>query len=289
MAFRLRPSKSLQREVKRAARDELKRVKKLLAEPIEDPEESIHQLRVGMKRLRALLQLVRVAMGEAVYRAEQQRCKALADSFAGSRDAVVGVALFGDLVGQMQDPERRERLHRGFVEMLPVAPDRHPPLGNVVQQLALMRRQVRDWPLATLNLRQLNDRLSRQYRRGARLNRQVRNDNAIALMHEWRKESKRLLYQLELLQTGSEWQKQGRRLKRLGSLLGDLHDLDMLELQLESNIHMLWLDDRLELRQLLQARRALLRERALKLGQKVFAESPAVFARSRLREWQRRR
>lgn len=289
MSFRLRPSKSLHREVKRAARDEFRRVIKLLDDPASDTEESIHQLRVGMKRLRALLRLVCDALGAVPSRAEQQRCKALADAFACTRDAAVGLGLLGELLAAVPDPELRARLRAGFGQTLPVTQQPHPPLAEVAQHLRLMRRDVKDWPLHALNLRHLNDQLARQYRRGRRLYRSLGDDFAMALMHEWRKEVKRLLYQLELIRGRDRHSKLDRRIKRLGSVLGDLHDLDMLELQIESHIEDYWLDDRLALYRLLRERRAALRSRALALGSKIFVEPPASFARGRLTEWQRDR
>ncbi|NVK42417.1 MAG: CHAD domain-containing protein [Oceanospirillaceae bacterium] len=289
MSFRLRPSKSPHREVKRAARDEFRRVIKLLEDPAADTEESIHQLRVGMKRLRALLRLVRDALGAVPACAEQQRCKALANAFAGSRDAAVARGLLGELLAAVPDPELRARLRVGFEQSVPMTMQPPLPLPDVAQHLRLMRRDVKDWPLQSLKLRHLNDQLARQYRRGRRLYRSLGDDFAMALLHEWRKEVKRLLYQLELVRGRGRRSKLDRRIKRLGSLLGDLHDLDMLELQIESHIEDYWLDDRLALYRLLHERRAALRSRALALGSKIFVEPPASFARGRLTEWQRDR
>ncbi|GGO88687.1 CHAD domain-containing protein [Marinobacterium nitratireducens] len=285
MSFRLRRSKSLPREVKRAARDELERVIEMLVEPVQDSDESIHQLRVGMKRMRALLRLLRDVLGEETYRAEQQRCKALADDFAGFRDAAVASALLDELLSGLPDPDLRIRIRAGFRGSPQVAAAASPGLDEALQRLRLMRRAVREWPLDSLRRRQLKARLGRQYRRGLRLYGDVGEDTAMALMHEWRKEVKRLLYQLELIRPEAGRTKVERRLKKLGSVLGDLHDLDMLELQIESHPELFWLDDRLALRRRLRERRAALRERALRLGGGIFAGSPAVFAQGRVAKW----
>lgn len=285
MAFRLRRSRPVPKEIARAARDELKRVGKWLAEPLDDGDESIHQLRVGMKRLRALLLLIREPMGEPAYRAGQAGCKALADRYAGSRDASVGLALLADLLLSAHDPEQRVRIRTGFERALPAAAAASPPLDAAVEQLTQMRRQVRGWPIGPLRLRHLRDRLERQYRRASRLNRRVRADDAMALMHDWRKVVKQLLYQLDLLAGGGD-EKLRTRLQRLGSRLGELHDLDMLELQVESRAERFWLDDRLLLRRLIQQRRTSLRARALRLGDKVFAPKPKPFVRARFERWQ---
>ncbi|MCP8689079.1 CHAD domain-containing protein [Marinobacterium sedimentorum] len=288
MAFRIRRSRPLPKEVAKAARGELKRVGRQLAKPLDDGDESIHQLRVGMKRIRALLLLIREPMGEPAYRAGQARCKALADSYAGSRDASVGLTLLSGLLLSDPDPEQRLRISTGFERALPAGVSKHPPLDAAVEELRLMRHQVRSWPIGSLRLRHLSGRLKRQYGRARRLNRQVRADDAMILMHEWRKVVKQLLYQLDLL-AGSGDEKLRKHLRQLGARLGELHDLDMLELQIESRAELFWLDDRLLLRRLMQQRRRSLRTRALHHGDKVFASKPKRFVRARFEHWQRSR
>jgi CHAD domain-containing protein len=288
MAFRLRCSRSLSKEIARAARDELKRVGKLLAEPQNADEEAIHQLRVGMKRLRALLLLIREPVGEVAYGAGKSRCKALADAYTGTRDASVGLTLLPHLLQSSCYSEQWLRISTAYQQAFSAAAVKHPSLDAAREQLGLMRREIRAWPIGSLRLRHLGDRLKQQYRLGRRLNRQVHADDAMALMHEWRKRVKQLLYQLELL-AGSGDEPLRKRLQQLGTLLGDLHDLDMLELQVESRAELFWLDDRLLLRRLVQQRRTSLRARALRLGNKVFAPKPKPFVRACVERWQRSR
>ncbi|MFC6671276.1 CHAD domain-containing protein [Marinobacterium aestuariivivens] len=287
MAFRLRPSKPLAKEVRRIARDELKRLKTLMTEPVGDRDEGIHQLRVGMKRMRALLHLIRDALAETEFEAAQARCKALADDYAGARDASVGRIVLEELLQGCHEPEQRERLRNSFQRSLGAVAGEPPPLCEAVTRLKQMRRELKRWPLSNLGLKPLGSRLEKQYRKAARFDRQVRADRAMALMHEWRKVVKRLLYQLELVQGDDK--KLLRRLRRLGSLLGDLHDLDMLELQVESHVDLFWLDDRQTLLRLLRQQRENLRSRALRLGDKLFVEDPKSFVRGRFRHWRRAR
>lgn len=287
MSFRLHSDRPLPQEVRKAARSELKRLLTLIRQSGADVDEDIHQLRVGMKRIRALLRLVRDALGDEIYRAEQTWCKTLADSYSGSRDAAVGGALLDDLLDDCHDPEQRQRLRDGFNRALGHQTVPQPPLEMATERLQSIRARVDDWPLDAMRRKQLERRLKRQFRRGAGLNATVHDEDSALLMHEWRKIVKRLLYQLALV-GGNKSDSVYRQLKALGSILGELHDLDVLDSRIEAMKGVFWLDDRLALHRLIAGRRRQKVTSAMKLGDKLFERKPKSFARARILRWQRR-
>jgi CHAD domain-containing protein len=86
--FRFRDGESVRDGVRRIARHELERILEGL-DKRPGTEDSIHEIRKGTKRLRALLRLVRDAIGEKNYRRENRAFRDIGRAFASARDAEV--------------------------------------------------------------------------------------------------------------------------------------------------------------------------------------------------------
>ncbi len=108
--------------------------------------------------------------------------------------------------------------------------------------------------------------------------------------HEWRKATKTYAYQCRLLRAAwpPAMKELQRELKALASRLGDEHDLNMLEARLDK----LHRKGKLDLQEklfravldLIAARRHELRDEALPLGKRLFADRPAAVA-VRMKKW----
>ena len=102
-------------------------------------------------------------------------------------------------------------------------------------------------------------------------------------MHDWRKRVKSLYYALDMLggKRAKGARKATRRADRLGDLLGEEHDLWMLSVYAEEHLDAFGEDShaRDDLLELIERRRQLLRNRALKLGARLYKRSPARFTK----------
>ncbi|MFV0510364.1 MAG: CHAD domain-containing protein, partial [Shewanella algae] len=79
-------------------------------------DELIHTTRVTIKRLRAVLALVKKEIGGARYRSDTLVAKALAKHLAGSRDASVAVETLTGLLRQQEAPTLPLRQLLGLME-----------------------------------------------------------------------------------------------------------------------------------------------------------------------------
>jgi CHAD domain-containing protein len=237
-------------------------------EPLGEAE-VVHRLRVAMKRLRALLRLLRSSLPASGYRALNARCRELAGRLAEDRDAEVAQATLRRLLADSPAQASRVRL----LAALAPAQDSEcaaprPSWQALAEELAALQRICSGVALPGISRRRLRQALQNSYREGARLGRRARKIEDTELLHEWRKAVKRVYYQNQLLRERQN--RHLRQLKTLSDCLGDLHDLDMLEQRLLAQRHRYWRDDLDLLQPRLDAARRRLYRKALKQGNKVF-------------------
>ena len=245
-----------------------------------DPEESVHNARKDIKKLRALLRLVRGEIGKSVYREENDALRSAAAELAGSRDAdVLVVTLDGlELDEGVSGPLRQAvEAHR----LLTTGGGRAQASARAVEILGEVRARVTGWPLESEGFDALEPGLRRMYRRGRREYRALRRSADTEGLHEWRKRAKELWYDHQLL--AFVWtpvmETVADEAHDLSDRLGDDHDLALL---LE------WAGEHAEvapeLAQAVAARRAVLQADAFDLGARLYADRPRVFI-DRLDRW----
>ena len=86
MPYQIRISESAQEAVRRIAHEQLGRAITNLALAPTNRAEAIHEARKSLKRLRALVRLVRGELGEQVYRRHNECMRDAARELAGLRD-----------------------------------------------------------------------------------------------------------------------------------------------------------------------------------------------------------
>src|SRR4051794_8517044 len=100
MSYRLR-KKSLAREVRRVARQQLEgALKDLLAPSQQGRSTSVHEARKHIKKVRALIRLLRPAMGDAFYKRENAALRKAARKMSPIRDAQVRVQTIEKLMAR---------------------------------------------------------------------------------------------------------------------------------------------------------------------------------------------
>lgn len=178
----------------------------------------IHSLRKRMKKLRAMLSLGKACLDEEERSGLQADLKRLKNVFSARRDAQVMAGLrgqWGDAVGKPA----------ATVKLPPVTAKARAEAEALAEALA---RQVRELPLGELTWEEVARRYARSHRRARKAWKRTRQDDAAETLHAWRRLVKRLYYQSAALAPWLGSSKRLLRLKKLGSLLGDCHDLDVL-------------------------------------------------------------
>ncbi len=227
----------------------------------------VHEARKALKRLRALLRLVRDELGEQGYERESAVVREAGKRLAQARDAQVLLDTLDGLIERRPKKLGRRRGVQRLRTRLAIECDGAADLalaecvrhGAALEELRAMRGRVGAWQLADAGgIEAIEPALQRLYGQGRRRMRRARRAERARgrKLHEWRKRVKDLRYAAEMLQrrdeqtgerlrdrAGAKSAKQARKLAKanaafiaqvakraddLGELLGEEHDLAVL-------------------------------------------------------------
>jgi CHAD domain-containing protein len=265
-------------------------------------ERAIHETRKALKRLRALLRLLRHELGEWRFAREYEILRDAARRLASARDAEVMVDTLDALL--QRSPAKLAR-HHAMIELRELlvaerAVATRRTLGDratraeVLSELAGLRERVKLWSLHERPaIAGVETDLRRIYRQGRRRHRRAgrassgRGAGGTQALHQWRKRVKDLRYALEVLdvegRSSKRVAKPARRANGLGELLGEEHDLALLAALLPAPGRAPFKGKRGKqarrtLLKQIARRRARLRGRALREGERLYRRKPKQFA-----------
>jgi CHAD domain-containing protein len=252
----------------------------------EEVVERIHDIRVCCKRLRAFWQALRPVLDPAAAHSADGRVRAIAQLLATQRDAHV----IGETLHMLEDDSTTPaeqavvRTARDAIRATPYAatvPDT-PPWPAIA---ALLEDELATWQSLPDDLdhdRIITEGICRTYRKAREYGLASRETTEPEAWHRWRKWVKYLLFQVEVMREGSSsfWlPRHSARLAKLGSRLGDLHDVQMtastcqIAARLpEGQQHVL-----LGLSTVAERSESRLRARCENLGSRLFAHTPEVW------------
>jgi CHAD domain-containing protein len=256
---------------------------------------TVHEIRKALKRLRALLGLVRSELGSKRYARESAALRDCGRRLAGARDAEVMVGTLDLLLERHPKKLARSRGVRELRAQLLAERERaaaqairDPEVRQAVAvQLRAVRRWVAGWELAGRGPKLVEPGLERLYRQGRRDLRTARRRADTEALHRWRKRVKDLRYAAEALDRGDKRVRRvARRADRLGEMLGEEHDLALLARAVRSGRGHFTGERKTRklLSKLIARRRRKLRRRALRDGERLYRRGPRRFVR-RLRDF----
>jgi CHAD domain-containing protein len=233
-SYRIQPSEPVADEVRRVARGRIDHaIDELRGQSESSRAQSVHEARKDMKKLRALLRLVRGELGEDVYSRENACFRDTGRRLSGVRDADVMILTLADLerrFGELPGAARKLRpalvAHRFRVS----AGSTRPAVQTAIDTLHQARERVDEWPLESDGFELFEEGLGRVYRRGRKGYRRAQELPSAEHMHEWRKRVKDLWYHVSLVQEA--WKPVMSALAdeahALSERLGDEHDVAVL-------------------------------------------------------------
>jgi CHAD domain-containing protein len=311
MAFQLKPGESVQKGIRRIVRSELEDARADLKQA-ESSDEAVHGARKRFKRLRAVVRLVRDALGEERYREENSCFRDAARPLTEVRDAKVLIEAFDNLIKHSveQEPDAagsaeiivletlppdaisavREGLerHRSVVRACVLEQEHSGAAATQIVEQAIAR--LRDCKITGLRWSVLRRAMKRAYKKSQRAYRIAVEQQTTPNFHEWRKQAKYLWHQIELVERirPRVMKKLAGRVHELTQLLGDDHDLAILRETLSADPESFGGNAALQsLFPPLERRRAKLQRDAIALEQQIFAATPKRFIRRIDRYWKR--
>jgi CHAD domain-containing protein len=290
-AFRLERDERLDDDLRRIAagraESALERLRGVSPED-EEFQEAVHGARKDLKKLRAIVRLLRDQVGERTYESQNRCYRDAARALSESRDATVKLETLAALGERVPDlppgtfAAWREALERDRDETLGGA-DATAVLESV-ELIEAGRDEIANWDLGRGSWKLIDRGLGRTYKRGRRALRQAEATPVEENFHLWRKRAKDLWYLLRILQPS--WPEvlgaSAEQAHRLTDLLGEHHDLAVLRTDLTDRSF--GAADSEALAAAIAAREEELAGAALTLGRRLYAEKPKAF-RARLRAY----
>lgn len=287
MAYQLQTHEPIDDGVRRIAGELIDHARAQIEVTDRDRHAAVHEVRKDCKRMRALLRLIR-PQAPKLYQHENAFFRDAAASLSGIRDVEAALEsydalldVFSDEVDRQELAPVRAALTRHKKHLSNEIADLDDRLDTFGAQLRKAGERVSDWaipgddPARGSGDALVSGGLAKTYGRGRAAMATAYDAPSVESFHEWRKRAKYLRYQLELLRPA--WprllQATRKEVKALGDLLGDEHDLAVLEAVLERALsdH----DERGRhrvLAALMRQRREQLRDQAYWLGRRIYTE-----------------
>jgi CHAD domain-containing protein len=286
MLFEFERGHSLRKDLRRIVRNQLNdALAELAAEHKEPRDEVVHEVRKRFKKLRAVLRLVRPAIADRCYRAENICFRDAARPLTEVRDARILIETLDKLVEHSREQiagrvfaELRKSLQEHLRAVRRQVLDKQNAFvvtGAVVRQAA---ERIKRWIAVPNQWSTLAEGLENTYRQARTAYTDAADDPTVTSLHEWRKQVKYVRHQLELLRPiwPERLEELAREAAHLGDLLGDGHDLAVLRQMVTADAATA---DHEALVALIDRRRAELRQQELPLGARYFQDRPRTFAR----------
>jgi CHAD domain-containing protein len=243
MAFRLRNGDHVAEDVRRIAEEQVAgALADLSAGDHEDPD-TVHELRKRCKKVRAVLRLIRPALGHA-YDVENAHFRDAARSLSPLRDAHTAIVAYDALLDHYHGEVQRRSfaaIRRGLVlaeeRCKRNAADLEDRFARVRTEMEAARHRIDDWPIADLGVGTWRDGFEATYRLARKAMAAAYDDPTPERFHEWRKAVKYHGYHVHLLRPmwDDQLRARGATADALSELLGAYHDVVVLGSTLHGN------------------------------------------------------
>jgi CHAD domain-containing protein len=238
---------------------------------------------------------LRKTLGSRTYREENASFRDAARPLTELRDAQVLVDALDKLTNQFSsalDPRavgiirRALKEHRRSVRQQML--EEKDSLGPVRKSLEAAQNRLNNWPLGRRGWSVLGAGLKRVYRNARDAFTQAQNNPSVENLHEWRKQSKYLWHELQMLQPlwPAVLDELADQVHELTNQLGEDHDLAVLRQKLQEDVAKNADQTTIQtLVKLIERRRAELEEQAALLGGRLYEEKPSQFVRRLAGYW----
>ena len=298
-AYRLRTDEHLPDGIRRIARGQLQDAHDdLEGTSSRRADETVHETRKRLKRLRACVRVARDAIGEETYERENSAFRIAGQRISGPRDAHVLLETLDALTERFADelPEGTTASLRARLEAEKDAAteslrDEHGAMAATLLMVEHGLSRTTTWTFERDGFDALSPGLQRIYRRGRKAMKAARKEPSAENLHAWRKRVKDLWHATEIVCSADpeRLERFAARAHKLSGQLGDHHDLHVLREYVEA--HPQWFADdaaRQALLAVIDRRSRRLCEKALACGRKLYKTKPKRFVRDIERGWRKR-
>lgn len=293
MAFRLRSDESVAHGLRRLAAKNLRVAGDDLERGGPPSEEAIHDARKRVKKVRAILHLVREAGGRHLKNSHKQLRK-VNRRLSPIRDADATLEILAtirerspEVISEHAFARVRRTLAQHKYKTVRAA-RRARSYEKAIKALRGLRKRSKRWRSRHDDFEAIARGIRTTHRRAAAAMARALETGAAADFHEWRKQIKTLWYELRLLAaSGGTVQKDIATLDAVEELLGDDHNVAVLRNRLARSKTALSEPEIDALRSAAERYRQQLRRQAVATARPIFKLSPKDYVRRIERAWKR--
>ncbi len=286
MAFAIDKREKLGTGIRRALIGQIDQAISDLTSSDMDPHEGVHDARTRCKRIRAILRLLRPRLKKQ-YQVENEWFRDTARLLATARDAAAIMEAFDKLVlvnRESNAPARFAPIRKGLYERRETITTHGGPTdhGEVLDGFHQARARIMGWDFGVKGWAIVKPGLQAMYAQSQDYLERVIATRETTIFHEWRKPVKYFWYQTELLRrVVPAFDKKFRKsLRDLAELIGDDHDLYVLQLTMRTESYIYGPEQlQTEFLGLMHERRLDLQDAAVELGEQLFPEKPERFVK----------
>jgi len=253
-----------------------------VARAAKDPEKAVHEFRKSARRARAVVKLWRPTLGAERFQELNDACRQAVRETSSLRDADV---LLAHVVAQQRTPETQPVLDaleahlRRQRDEAQGTRDVDAALRAGAALLASLPQRFADALPAEVGLDELQVALAESFRRARRARKQAKSTRSDDALHAWRKRTKELRYQLELLSDVARASDEHTALASLAEELGQITDRIVLRTYAREHKAALRPAKPKPLTRAVQRQVEALAAEALRGSKPLFSERPREFAR----------
>jgi CHAD domain-containing protein len=291
MSYRLRPDESIPDGLRRLARKELRSAREQL-QPRAARDEAIHEARKSVKKVRAILQLVEADDGRGVSDSEK-RLRKIGRALSRLRDTGVAIETLATL--KREEPGVFKGVYASLRRHLMArkrdaarAAARDAVFQDAARQLKKLRKMAAGWRPAHSKFGALAAGITRAHRNGRKAMVRAQRHRHAVDFHEWRKQIKRLWYELRLLEGGRTWlARDVRALNRAETWLGEDHNIVVLRDRLirDPSLCRKGGVDVKQLRRAAARYQRRLRQKAIASTRRIYSATPSAYVKRIKRAW----
>ena len=265
-------------------------------QPSTDREEDLHQVRLAIKRLRAILRLLRPLVSKTFFKRENTRLRFAARRLARLRDLAVARRTLEQVTDKLASHSQDAAVQEVFENFLAQTPasshydeDRETALRLAARALVQTRHAFHALSLPDRGWKTIEPGLKKLYRQNRTWMKCASSSDKDEDFHEWRKQVKYYFYLLKMLTPIwlSRLGKTVKHLDRLQDKLGKDHDLAVLKSFLVKRLNNP--GNRTPVGQVIQyleKRSAKLRKQSMAVGKILFDNKPGRWMKALRKRWE---
>jgi len=284
----------LPKQTRDIARDQISKALGILSDEDMKVGKQVHQLRCSCKAGRAFFKLFKPDLGKEFERGNQTY-REMSRQLSAWRNADMLLHAYDVLMEEVGNEDQWRQcspIRRALLDVQ-LSASAHAAsesfdLNRFSKDLKRLDKRVCSWRLKGLSWGTIQPRLVRRYRKALKAMKRAEQGSSSELFHEWRKQSKCLMHQLQLFVSlaPKRLKRDLASLKQLTAILGEEHDLSVMEAFVKGEQHRLGSPITLNrFLRILHRRQGMLRREALRLGACVFKDRPAVWSRRLSEFW----